>query len=69
MKEPRKLAEYVLGLTEELHNLELRMERMSEYAVARMLKEAVQTLYRRGGEEASLTADVKLSRQMRIMHL
>ena len=25
MKEPQKLAEYVLGLTEELHNLGLRM--------------------------------------------
>ena len=25
MREPQKLAEYVLGLTEELHNLGLRM--------------------------------------------
>ena len=126
MKEPQKLAEYVLGLTEELHNLGLRMiqesmeemnemlrksqkrlqhwvveshttkqlitslgtvtyektlfrnketgeceylldrimglekhERISEDALARMLKEAVQTSYRRGGEETSLTTDVK----------
>ena len=126
MKEPGKLAEYVIGLTEELHNLGLRMiqesleemngmlrksqkrlqhwvveshetkqlitslgtvtfektlftnketgeseylldriiglekhERMSEDALARMLKEAVQTSYRRGGEETSLTTDVK----------
>ena len=125
MKEPQKLAEYVLGLTEELHNLGLRMiqesleemngmlqksqkrlqhwvveshetkqlitslgtvtfektlfknketgeceylldrilglekhERISEDALARMLKEAVQSSYRRGGEETSLTTDV-----------
>ena len=126
IKEPQKLAEYVLGLTEELHKLGLRMiqesleemnrmlrksqkrlqnwnveshekkqlitslgtvtfektlftnketgkseylldrimglekhERISEDALARMLKEAVQTSYRRGGEEISLTTDVK----------
>ena len=126
MREPQKLAEYVHGITEELHNLGLRMiqesleemntmlrkspkrlqnwiveshdtkqlitslgtvtfkktlftnresgqseylldriiglekhERISEDAVARMLKEAVQTSYRRGGEETSLTTDVK----------
>ncbi|MDD4434442.1 MAG: ISLre2 family transposase [Parabacteroides sp.] len=126
MKEPQKLAEYVLGLTEELHNLGLRMiqesleemngmlrkskkrlqhwvveshetkqlitslgtvtfektlftnketgeseylldrimglekhERISDDALARMLKEAVQTSYRRGGEETSLTTGVK----------
>lgn len=126
IKEPQKLAEYVLGLTEELHKLGLRMiqesleemnrmlrksqkrlqnwnveshekkqlitslgtvtfektlftnketgkseylldrimglekhERISEDALARMLKEAVQTSYRRGGEETSLTTDVK----------
>lgn len=126
MKNPQKLAEYVLGLTEELHNLGLRMiqesleemngmlrksqkrlqhwvvesheskqlitslgtvifkktlftnketgeseylldrimglekhERLSGDALARMLKEAVQTSYRRGGEETSLTAEVK----------
>lgn len=125
MKEPQKLAEYVLGLTEELHNLGLRMiqesleemngmlqksqkrlqhwvveshetkqlitslgtvtfektlfknketgeceylldrilglekhEHISEDALARMLKEAVQSSYRRGGEETSLTTDV-----------
>lgn len=33
-------------------------ERISEDALARMLKEAVQTSYRRGGEETSLTAEV-----------
>lgn len=126
MKEPLKLAEYVTGLTEELHNLGLQMiqeslesmnemikksqkrlqhwvveshetkqlvtslgtvtfqktlftnketgkseylldrilglernERITEDALARMLKEAAQTSYRRGGEEASLTTDVK----------
>lgn len=126
IKEPQKLAEYVLGLTEELHKLGLRMiqesleemnrmlrksqkrlqnwnveshekkqlitslgtvtfektlftnketgkseylldrimglekhERISEDALARMLKEAVQTSYRRGGEETSLTTDVR----------
>ena len=126
MKEPQKLAEYVLGLTEELQNLGLRMiqesleemntmlrnskkrlqhwvvesnetkqlittlgtvtfkktlftnretgeseylldrimgfekhERISEDALAKMLKEAVQTSYRRGGEATSLTTDVK----------
>ena len=126
MKEPQKLAEYVLGLTEELHKVGIRMiqesleemnemlrksqkrlqhwvveshttkqlitslgtvtyektlfknretgeceylldrimglekhERISEDALARMLKEAVQTSYRRGGEETSLTTDVK----------
>ena len=126
LKEPEKMAEYVLGLTEELHNLGLRMiqesleemnrmlrksskrlqhwvveshdtkqlltslgtvtfkktlftnketgeseylldriiglekhERITEDAQARMLKEAVQTSYRRGGEETSLTTDVK----------
>ena len=126
MKEPEKLAEYVFGITEGLHELGLKMiqesleemdqmlrnspkrlqhwvveshetkqlitslgtvifkktlfknketgkseylldriiglekhERISEDALARMLKEAVQTSYRRGGEEASLTADVK----------
>lgn len=32
---------------------------ISEDALAKMLKEAVQTSYRRGGEETSLTADVK----------
>ena len=126
MKEPEKLAEYVVGLTEELHNIGLKMiqesleemdrmlrksqkrlqhwvveshetkqlitslgtvtfektlftnketgkseylldriiglekhERISEDALARMLKEAVQTSYRRGGEETSLTTDVQ----------
>lgn len=126
MKEPQRLAEYVLGLTEELHNLGLRMiqdsleemntmirkspkrlqhwvveshemkqlittlgtvnfektlftnketkeseylldrimgfekhERISEDALARMLNEAVQTSYRRGGEETSLTTEVR----------
>lgn len=126
MKEPQKFAEYVLGLTEELHKLGLRMiqesleemntmlrkspkrlqnwiveshetkqfitslgtvtfekmlftnrdtgeseylldrmiglekhERISEDAMDRMLKEAVQSSYRRGGEETSLTTDVK----------
>ena len=126
MREPQKFAEYVLGLTEELHNLGLRMiqesleemntmlrnsqkrlqhwiveshdtkqlittlgtvtfektlftnretgqseylldrivnlekhERISEDALARMLKEAVQTSYRRGGEEMSLTTNVQ----------
>lgn len=125
MKEPSKLAEYVTGLTEELHNLGLRMiqesleqmdemlnkspkrlqhwvveshgtkklttslgdvnfrktlftnketgiseylldriiglernERITEDAEAKMLKEAVQTSYRRGGEETSLTSGV-----------
>ena len=125
MKEPSKLAEYVIGLTEELHNLGLRMiqesleqmdemlnkspkrlqhwvveshgtkklttslgdvnfrktlftnketgiseylldriiglernERITEDAEAKMLKEAVQTSYRRGGEETSLTSGV-----------
>ena len=125
MKEPQKLAEYVFGLTEELHNLGLRMiqesleemnemlrksqkrlqhwvveshetkqlitslgtvtfkktlfknketgeceylldrimglekhERISEDALARMLKEAVQSSYRRGGEETSLTTGI-----------
>ena len=33
-------------------------ERISEDAMARMLKEAVQTSYRRGGEETSLTTEV-----------
>ena len=33
-------------------------ERISEDALARMLKEAVQSSYRRGGEETSLTTDV-----------
>jgi hypothetical protein len=126
MKEPLKMAEYVIGLTEELHNLGLRMiqeslegmdemiqkspirlknwvieshetkqlitslgavtfnktlftnketntseylldrilglernERITEDAEAKMLKEAVQTSYRRGGEETSLTTEVK----------
>ena len=126
MKEPLKLAEYVHSLTDELHNLGLRMiqeslesmnemlrksqkrlqhwsveshetkqlltslgtvtfkktlftnketgkseylldrilglernERITEDALARMLKEAVQTSYRRGGEESSLTGNVK----------
>lgn len=126
MKEPLKLAEYVTGLTDELHNLGLRMiqeslesmndmisksqkrlqrwvvesherkqlvtslgtvtfqktlftnketgkseylldrilgleknERITEDALARMLKEAVQTSYRRGGEETCLTTAVK----------
>lgn len=126
MREPQKLAEYVFGLTEELHNLGLKMiqesleemnemlrksqkrlqhwvveshdtkqlitslgtvtfkktlftnketgkseylldriiglekhERISEDALARMLKEAVQTSYRRGGEETSLTTEVE----------
>lgn len=125
MKEPLKMAEYVIGLTEELHNLGLRMiqesleimdhmlqkspvrlkhwvvesheykqlitslgtvrfhktlftnketgtseylldrilglernERITEDAEAKMLKEAVQTSYRRGGEEVSLTTQV-----------
>ena len=126
IKEPQKLAEYVLGLSEELHKLGLQMiqesleemdtmlrssrkrlqhwiveshdtkqlittlgtvtfektlftnretgqseylldrivnlekhERISEDALARMLKEAVQTSYRRGGEETSLTTNVQ----------
>lgn len=44
MKEPTKIAEYVLGLTED--------------AEARLLEEAVQTSYRRGGEEVSLESEV-----------
>ena len=36
-----------------------RNERMTEDAQARMLKEAVQTSYRRGGEAISLTTEVK----------
>lgn len=126
MKEPMKMAEYVLGLTEELHKFGLQMiqeslesmnqmlrdspirlqhwvveshetkqlitslgevrfqktlftnketgkseylldrilglernERITEDAHALMLKEAVQTSYRRGGEETSLLTDVK----------
>ena len=125
LKNPTLLAEYVLGLTEQLHHLGLRMiqeslesmdqmlnqspirrkswlveshskkqlltslgtvhftktlftnketgeseylldrivglskhERMTEDAEANMLEEAVQTSYRRGGEESSLEADV-----------
>lgn len=125
MKEPTKLAEYVLSLTEELHKLGLEMikeslesmdmmlqespkrlshwiveshtdkqlttslgdvrfrktlftnretghseylldrilglepkERLTEDAVAKLLEEAVQTSYRRGGEECSLTSQV-----------
>ena len=125
MKEPTKLAEYVIGLTDELHKLGLEMikeslesmdmmlqksalrrekwviethskkqlttslgdvtfnktffcnketgeseylldrimglaphQRITEDAEAKMLEEAVQTSYRRGGEEASLTTDV-----------
>lgn len=125
LKDPLKMAEYITGLTEELHKLGLRMiqeslenmdrmlqkspvrlkhwvveaheskqlitslgavtfrktlftnketghseylldrilglgrnERLTEDAQARMLKEAVQTSYRRGGEETSLTAEV-----------
>lgn len=126
MKDPTKMAEYVFGLTKELHDLGIRMiqeslesmdkmlnespirlkhwvveshtskqlttslgevrfrktfftnretgeseclldrilgleknQRMTEDAEAQMLKEAVQTSYRRGGEEASLTASVE----------
>jgi hypothetical protein len=125
MKEPTRLAEYVLGVTEELHRLGMEMikeslesmdmmlqksalrrekwqieahcnkqlvtslgevtfcktlfcnkatgkseylldrilgmaphERMTEDAEAQMLEEAVQTSYRRGGEEISLTTSV-----------
>lgn len=125
LKEPSKLAEYVMGLTEELHNLGLKMiqdsletmdallnqspirrrswvveshenkklitslgevnfrktlftnketgsseylldrligldrnERITEDAEAKMLEEAVQTSYRRGGESASLMTEV-----------
>lgn len=125
MKEPTKIAEYVLGLTEELHKLGLEMikeslesmnqmlrespirlknwvveahdtkqlttslgdvqfqktlftnretgkseylldrilglspnERLTEDAEARLLEEAVQTSYRRGGEEVSLESEV-----------
>ena len=135
MKEPQKLAEYVIGLTEELHNLGLRMiqesleemnmmlrkspkrlqhwiveshetkqlitslgtvtfkktlftnketgkseylldrimglekhERISEDAQARMLKEAVHTSYRRGGEETSLTTDVEKQKVKNKIH-
>lgn len=125
MKEPEKMAEYVLGLTNELHNLGLRMiqesledmnqmlidspirqkswvieshetkrlitslgevqfkktlftnketgkseylldrmlglkrnERITEDALAKMLKESVQTSYRSGGEETSIQSEV-----------
>jgi len=125
MKEPTKIAEYVTGITEELHNLGLQMikesleamdmmiqkspirlkkwiveshtskqlitslgavtfrktlftgresntseylldrllglapnERITEDAQAKLLEEAVQTSYRRGGEKTSLTAEV-----------
>ena len=125
MKEPAKLAEYVLGFTDELHRLGLEMrkeslesmdqmlqksalrrekwvveahsrkqlitslgdvtfhktlfcnkttgkseylldrimgldshQRITEDAEAKMLEEAVQTSYRRGGGEASLTTDI-----------
>lgn len=125
MKNPSRMAEYVLGITEELHKIGLRMiqeslesmdemlqnspirkrhwvveshtskqlitslgsvtfnktlftnkesekseylldrilglernERLTEDAEARLLEEAVQTSYRRGGEETSLTAQV-----------
>ncbi len=125
LREPEKLAEYVIGLTDELHNLGLRMiqesletmdqmiqqsgirkkywlveshtskqlltslgevrfrktlftnketgqseylldrvlrmeknQRMTEDAEANLLQEAVQTSYRRGGEETSLTSEV-----------
>lgn len=44
------LLERILGLK--------RNERMTEDAEVRMLKEAVQTSYRRGGAETSLTAEV-----------
>ncbi len=126
MKEPQNLAEYVLGITEEVHKFGLRMiqesleemnemlrksskrqqhwvveshntkqlitslgtvtfnktlftnketgkseylldrimglekhERITEDALASMLKEAVQTSYRRGGEATSLTTEVE----------
>ena len=46
-------------------------ERITEDALARMLKESVQTSYRRGGEETSLTTDVKKSdcKKVRSMRL
>ena len=48
-------SEYLLDRIIELE----KHERITEDAQARMLKEAVQTSYRRGGEETSLTTDVK----------
>lgn len=44
-------------LIDELMKLE-KHERMTDDALARLLEEAVQTSYRRGGEEASLMAEV-----------
>ena len=40
MKEPQKLAEYVLGLTEELHNLGLRMIQESLEEMNGMLRKS-----------------------------
>ena len=40
MREPQKLAEYVLGLTEELHNLGLRMVQESLEEMKKMLRKS-----------------------------
>ena len=44
MKEPQKLAEYVLGLTEELHNLGLRMIQESLEEMNGMLQKSQKRL-------------------------
>ena len=41
LKEPEKLAEYVLGLTEELHNLGLKMIQESLEEMNRMLRKSI----------------------------
>ena len=44
MKEPQKLAEYVLGLTDELHNLGLRMIQESLEEMNQMLRKSPKRL-------------------------
>jgi hypothetical protein len=63
LRNPTNFAEYVYGIIDELYKLERILElepnqRLTEDAAAAMLKEAVQTSYRRGGEQTSLAAQV-----------
>ena len=85
LKDPTRLAEYIHGITDELHKLGVVMikesletmdrilgldpgERITEDAEAKLLEEAVQSSYRRGGEEVSLTSEVSKQTVMNKIH-
>ena len=59
-------SQYWYYLLDRIIGLE-KHERITEDAQARMLKEAVQTSYRRGGEETTQTQDLKTVKKIRLL--